>query len=126
MANLLGGGFLVVAVFAFAPVTATWVGLAVSIALAIFGLTMAASAIRGVGSSERIGVTALGGLTSLIAAWTIVASFAFAPTTAIWLILASACAHVAVSMAILVIREITTERVVHHLEDGEREAVAAD
>jgi len=110
MANLLGGGFLVVAVFAFPPVTAAWLGFAVSIALAVFGLAMAASAIRGVGSGERIVVTALGGLTCLIASWTIVASLVFIPTTAIWLIFASACAHVGISMLSLVIREVTTEQ----------------
>ena len=125
MGNLLGGGFLVVAVFAFAAATAAWLGFAVSIPLVLFGLAISYSAARGVGGGERFGVTVLGALTFVIASWTIVASLVFAPSTARWLIFASACAHVALSMASLVIREITTERVVHHLEIGEREPVAA-
>jgi len=124
MGNLLGGGFLVVAVFAWAASTAAWLGFAVSISLLFFGLAIAVAALRGVGVGERLGVTTLGMMTAVIASWTIIASLVFAPSTAIWLIFASACAHVALSMASLVIREITTERVVHHLEVGEREALA--
>ncbi len=126
MANLLGGGFLVVAVFAWAASVTAWLGFAVSIPLLMFGLAMTFSALRGgAGLSERIGVTALGAITALIATWTIIASLVFAPSTARWLIFASAIAHVALSMASLVIREITTERVVHHLELREHEAIAA-
>jgi uncharacterized membrane protein len=126
MGNLLGGGFLLVAVFAWAASTAAWLGFAISIPLLAFGLAIAYSAVRrGAGLSERIGVTILGMITAVIAAWTIIASLVFVPATARWLIFASACAHVAVSTASLVIREITAERVVHHLEVGEREPIAA-
>ena len=125
MGNLLAGGFLVVAVFAFAVTSAVWLGFAVSIPLVLFGLAIAYSAARGVGSGERIGVTVLGALTSVVASWTIIASLVFAPSTARWFIFASACAHVALSMASLAIREVTTERVVHHFEVNEREPVAA-
>jgi hypothetical protein len=126
MGNLLGGGFLLVAVFAWAAVTAAWLGFAISIPLLLFGLAMAYSALRGGAAvGERIGVTTLGLITSAIAAWTIIASLVFAPSTARWLIFASACAHVMLSMASLVIREITTERVVHHLDVAERESLAA-
>jgi hypothetical protein len=126
MGNLLGGGFLVVAVFAWAAPTAAWLGFAVSIPLLLLGLGIGYSALRrGAAAGERIGVTALGVITALIAAWTIIASLVFAPGTARWLIFASACAHVLLSMASLVIREITTERVVHHLEVKDREPLAA-
>lgn len=125
MGNLLGGGFLIVAVFAWAASTATWLGFAVSIALLCFGLGIATSALRGVGLAERVGVTTLGLITAVIAAWTIIASLVFVPSTARWLIFASACAHVTLSMISLVIREVTTERVVHHLEVGEREPLGA-
>lgn len=125
MGNLLGGGFLVVAVFAWPPTTVATLGFAVSIALAVFGLMMAAAGIRGGALGERIGVTTLGVLTCVIASWTIIASLVFAPTTARWLIFASACAHIALSMTSLVIREVNTERVVHHLEVREREALGA-
>ncbi len=125
MGNLLGGGFLLVAVFAFTVTSAVWLGFAVSIPLVLFGLAIAYSATRGIGSGERIGVSVLGALTFVVASWTIIASLVFAPATARWLIFASACAHVALSMASLVIREVTTERVVHHLEVTEREPIAA-
>lgn len=125
MGNLLGGGFLVVAVFAFTVTTAVWLGFAVSIPLVGFGLAIAYSAARGVGGGERIGVTMLGALTFVVASWTIIASLVFAPAIALWLIFASACAHVALSMTSLAIREVTTERVVHHLEVDEREPVVA-
>ena len=125
MGNLLGGGFLVVAVFAFAVTTAVSLGFAISIPLVLFGLAMAYSAARGIGSGERFGVTALGILTFFVAGWTIAASLLFAPTTARWLIFASACAHIAISMTSLVIREVTTERVVHHLQVSEHEPLAA-
>lgn len=126
MANLLGGGFLVVAVFAWASSTAAWLGFAVSIPLLLFGLAIATSTMRRGGSlGERIGVSTIGALTFVIATWTVIASLVFAPSTAIWLIFASACAHVALSLASLVIREIVTERVVHHLEVDQREPVAA-
>jgi hypothetical protein len=125
MANLLGGGFLIVAVFAFAPTTTAWLGFAVSIPLLLLGLAIAYSTLRrGAAAGEKIGVSTLGLITAVIAAWTIIASLVFAPGTARWLIFASACAHVLLSMASLVIREITTERVVHHLE-VEREPLAA-
>ncbi len=126
MANLLGGGFLIVAVFAFTVTTAVWLGFAVSIPLVVFGLAMVFSAARGPAGGERFGVVTLGTLTFLVASWTIVASLVFAPTVARWLIFASACAHVALSMTSLVIREVSTERVVHHLEVREREPVGAN
>ena len=125
MGNLLGGGFLVVSVFAWPAATVAWLGFAVSIPLALFGLTMAILAARGESTGERIGVSVLGAMTCIIASWTIIASLVFDPTIARWLIFASACAHVALSMASLVIREVTTERVVHHLEVREREALGA-
>jgi hypothetical protein len=126
MGNLLGGGFLVVAVFAWAATTAAWLGFAVSIPLLLFGLAIAYSALRrGAAAGERIGVSTLGLITAVIGGWTVIASLVFAPPTARWLIFASACAHVTISMVSLVIREITTERVVHHLEVGEREPLTA-
>jgi hypothetical protein len=102
-----------------------WLGFAVSIPLVLSGLAIAFSAAHGIGSGERIGVSALGTLTFLIASWTIVASRVFAHPTARWLIFASACAYVVLSMTSLVIREVTTERVVHHLEVESREPVGA-
>jgi hypothetical protein len=126
MGNMLGGGFLVVVVFAWRAATVAWLGFAVSIPLAVFGLAIAFSAARRTGSGERIGVATIGALTCAIAGWTIIAALVFSPATARWLIFASACAHVTLSMASLAIREVSTERVVHHLEVREGEPVGAD
>lgn len=86
---------------------------------------MVYSADRGANSGERIGVSVLGTLTFLVASWTIRSPLVFLPAVARWLIFASACAHVALSMTSRVIREVSTERVVHHLELHECEPVAA-
>jgi hypothetical protein len=121
MGNLLGGGFFVVAMFASSVTTAAWLGFAVSIGLRCPGWRSPTyPGARGIGGGERIGVSVLGMLACVIACWTIIASLVFAPTTARWLIFASACGQVALSMASLMVPEVTTERVVHHLEVGER------
>ncbi len=125
MINLLAGGFLVAAVFAFDATTAVWLGFAVSIPLVPLGLCVASMAIRGAAGGERLGVTVLGTLTCLVAGWTIVATLVFPTSVALWLVFASACAHVALSMASLVIREVSTERVVHHLEVTEQAPAGA-
>lgn len=98
MGNLLAGGCLVVAAFAWAAGIVAWLGFAVSIPLVLFGLTIAYFAARGGEAAERIGVSVLGALPCVVASWTIVASLVFAPAVARWLIFASACAHLALSM----------------------------
>jgi hypothetical protein len=123
MGNLLAGGCLVVAAFAWAAGIVAWLGFAVSIPLVLFGLAIAYFAARGGEAAERIGVSVLGALACVVASWTIVASLVFAPAVARWLIFASACAHLALSMASLAIRELSTERVVHHLDVNNRQAV---
>ncbi len=125
MANLLAGAFMVIATFAWTAGTAVDLGFAISIALVVFGLTMTLLGARGYASAERIAVTVLGGLTTLVAAWTIVATQVFATGPARWLVFASGLAHVAISAASLVVHEVSTERVVHHLEvSREREPIA--
>jgi hypothetical protein len=123
LANLLAGGFLVVATYGFSPPTAVWLGFAVSIAVAMFALGMIYPGIRDRAVS---GPVLLGISTAVLAGWTIVATQVFATTTARWLVFASALAHVGLSLIGLVMHEIRTERVVHHLEvQREREPVAA-
>jgi hypothetical protein len=113
LANLLAGGFLVVAVYGFSTPTAVWLGFAVSIAVAVFALGMIYPGIR-----DRMisGPVLLGLCTAILAGWTIVATQVFADPTARWLVFASALGHVGLSLIGLVLHEIRTERVVHHLE----------
>jgi hypothetical protein len=119
MANLVAGGFLVAAVYGFSESTAVSLGFAISIAVAVIGLAMLASGFR------KPGPTILGGLTALVAGWTIVATSVFPDPTARWLVLASGLAHVGLSLAGLIRHEISTERVVHHLEvTAERQPTA--
>jgi hypothetical protein len=124
MMSLLAGGFLAVAVYAFAPTTAIWLGFAVSVGLVVVGLATAATVrARRISIGERIAAATSGGAVALIAGWTIVAPLVFAPATALWLVFASACGYVGLSISALAVREITTERVVHHLDVRERELV---
>lgn len=121
LVNLLAGGFLIAATYGFAAGTAVTLGFAISIAVALVGLAMAYAAFE---SDVRLAI--LGGLTSLIAGWTIVATNVFANDTALWLVFASGLGHVGLSMIGLIVHEVRTERVVHHLEvTGKREPAAA-
>lgn len=117
LANAIAGGFLVVSTFAFAEGTAVDLGFAVSIAVAVFGLAMAYSGLN------KAGPAVLGLLTAILAGWTIVATQVFGDGVAQWLVFASALGHVTLSVLGLIQHEITTERVVHHLEvPAEQEA----
>src|SRR5919198_4058428 len=108
LANLLAGGFLVVAVYGFSTPTAVWLGFAVSIAVAVFALGMIYPGVR----DRRIsGPVLLGFCTAILASWTIVATQVFADPTARWLVFASALGHVGLSLTGLVLHEIRTERV---------------
>ena len=113
IANLLAGGFLVVAVFGFSMPVAVWLGFAVSIAVALFALGMIYPSIR---EPRMSGPALLGLCTAILAGWTIVATQVFSDATALWLVFASALGHVGLSLIGLVMHEIRTERVVHHLE----------
>ena len=110
LANLLAGGFLVVSTFGFAEGTAVDLGFAVSIGVLVIGLAIVYSGLR------MPGPLILGALTALLAAWTIVATNVFGDELARWLVFGSGLGHVGLSAIGLIQHEITTERVVHHLE----------
>lgn len=112
--NLVAGGFLVVSTYGFTTDTAVSLGFAVSIGVAVIGLAMVYLAVRG---ERKIGPGVLGALTALLAAWTIVATAGtFPDDTARWLVFASGLGHVGLSLISLIVHELTTERIVHHLE----------
>lgn len=102
-------GFLVVATQVFSSVTASWLTFAVAIAAAAAALGIIPARI---GTLQRV----LASVTVVIGGWTIVASLLFAPTTAVWLGLASAAVLLALALAGLTAHEVSTERVVHSIE----------
>jgi hypothetical protein len=106
LGNLLAGGFLIAAVFGFSDETATELGFGISIAVAVFGLAMVYAGIK---EGEVPGVTALGLATAVLAGWTIIATSVYDPSTAKWLVLASALGHVVLSVAGLVGHEVARE-----------------
>jgi 4-hydroxybenzoate polyprenyltransferase len=113
LANLIAGGFLVVATYGFSEATAVVLGFAVSIAVLGFALGMIYPEIRSRRASGRL---TLGLCTAILASWTIVATQVFPDPTARWLVFASALGHIGLSLTGLVMHEVRTERVVHHLE----------
>ena len=104
LANVIAGAFLIAAVFGFSDTTATDLGFAVSIVVAIFG---AAMAYAGYEEGEALGTAALGIATAALALWTVIATQVFEPSTAVWLVLGSAIGHVALSITGLIGHEVT-------------------
>jgi membrane-associated phospholipid phosphatase len=105
----LAAGFLVVATQAFAPTTVAW--LTFAIAAGVTALSVGIAPLR-TGLVQRV----LSVASTVLGAWTIVASLVFAPTTVLWLGFASALAFVGLAVIGLTAHELTTERVVHSLE----------
>lgn len=105
----VAGGFLVVASTAFADPVVKWVGFGIGALAFVVGAGMA-TLIRD--PAQR----AIGGLVTILAAWTIVASLVFALGTVVALMFASALGFVGLAIIGLTAHELRTERVVHSLE----------
>jgi hypothetical protein len=100
---LLCGAFLAVAAFAFSAETLSWLGLGVG---ALTGaVVLVAFAFRGRGIVQRFLDVALG----LLAAWTIVASRAFAGGTEKWLMLSAAAVQALLAVQGLIVHETIVE-----------------
>lgn len=104
----LVAGFLVVATQAFAPTAVVWLTFGIALGIVVLGAAMFAS-------PTTIAQRSLSGVLAVVAAWTVVASMVFAPTTVVWLGFAAAIAIVALAVIGLTVHEFTTERVVHSL-----------
>lgn len=111
----IAGAFLAVATYGFAAPIAVSLDFAVSIGVVVAGGLMVYEGMR----RARIGFPIIGGLVAVVAAWTIVAALVFPTMTALWLGFASALAYCGLAIGGLVLGEVTTERVVHHLRVGE-------
>jgi len=121
LGNLIAGGFLIAAVFGFSDETATELGFGVSIAVVIFGLAMVWV---GREEGEAAGITALGLATAILAGWTVIATSVYDASTAQWLVLASACGHVVLSLAGIVGDLIAREAAVQEAQKEAKKASA--
>jgi hypothetical protein len=138
LALALAGGFMVVETFAFSTSTAT----AISFALGIAVVTVAVAFYIGrLGSPKQVvwlfrgrvrvpAWDALALLVGTIGAWNIVQTQVFADATSRWLTFADGLGLLGLTLAALVLHELSTERVVHALEvvrsaaDGDAEQAA--
>ncbi len=118
----IGGAFLAIERFAFAPSNAVWIGFGV--AVAAVALSLAAALVALLRDNQTFsGVSAV---SALVAAWTVIATRAFTAPTALWLVFAGGIALLALSLRALALHETTVEQVVHQLEvNGSGETFAA-
>src|SRR5580704_6895100 len=108
----IGGAFLAIERFAFAPSNAVWIGFGV--AVAAVALSLAAALVALLRDNQTFsGVSAM---SALVAAWTVIATRAFTAPTALWLVFAGGIALLALSLRALALHETTVEQVVHQLD----------
>ena len=108
----LAGVVVIVATQAFAPATVAWIAFAVT-GVGVLVLMAATALASGRGHVQR----ALDGVAAVLAAWTIVESLVFSGTLMVWLTFGAAAGIVVIGVAGLIAHELSTERVVHSIED---------
>ncbi len=108
----LAAGFVIVATQAFAPHLVAWIAFAVT-GVGVLAVTAATALAPARGHVQRT----LDAVTAVLAAWTIIASLVFSGMSMVWLTFGAAAAILAVAVVGLVAHELSTERVVHSLED---------
>jgi hypothetical protein len=114
------GGFMMLESQAFASGTAGDIGFACGIGVLVLSLATLTAAVRRGGPAFR----GLAALSSLIGAWTIIATAGtFSASVTKWLTFADGGAVLALALIALGLHEITTERVVHSIEVGEQATV---
>ena len=118
----IGGAFLAIERFAFAPSNAVWI--AFGVAVAAVALSLAAALVALLRDNQTFsGVSAV---SAAVAAWTVIATRAFTAPTALWLVFGGGIALLALSLRALALHETTVEQVVHQLEvNGSGETFAA-
>jgi len=108
----IGGAFLAIERFAFAPSNAVWIGFGVAVAAA--ALSLAAALVALLRDNQTFsGVSAV---SALVAAFTVIATRAFTAPTALWLVFAGGIALLVLSLRALALHETTVEQVVHQLQ----------
>ena len=108
----LAGGLVIVATQAFAPPVVAWIAFGVT-GVGVLLLMAATALAPGRGDVQRT----LDAVAGVLAAWTIVETLVFSGMVMVWLTLGAAAAIVAIAAAGLILHELSTERVVHSLED---------
>jgi len=108
----IGGAFLAIERFAFAPSNAVWIGFGVAVAAA--ALSLAAALVALLRDNQTFsGVSAV---SALVATFTVIATRAFTAPTALWLVFAGGIALLVLSLRALALHETTVEQVVHQLQ----------
>jgi len=108
----LAGGLVLVVTQAFAPPVVAWIAFGVT-GVGVLLLMAATALAPGRGNVQRT----LDAVAGVLAAWTIVETLVFSGMLMVWLTFGAAAALVAVAAAGLIVHELSTERVVHSLED---------
>jgi hypothetical protein len=108
----LAGGLVLVVTQAFAPPVVAWIAFGVT-GVGVLLLMAATALAPGRGHVQRT----LDAVAGALAAWTIVETLVFSGTVMVWLTFGAAAAMVAIAAAGLIVHELSTERVVHSLED---------
>lgn len=104
----IGGALIAIERFAFAPTHAVWI----AAAGVVFSLGATLVALL----RENQAFSGLSAMSALVAAWTVIATRAFATPTALWLAFAGGVTLLLLSLRALALHETTVERVVHQLE----------
>ena len=108
----LAGGLVLVVTQAFAPPVVAWIAFGVT-GVGVLLLMVATALAPGRGNVQRT----LDAVAGVLAAWTIVETLVFSGMLMVWLTFGAAAGIVAVAAAGLIVHELSTERVVHSLED---------
>jgi hypothetical protein len=118
----IGGAFLAIERFAFAPSNAVWIAFGVAVAAVVLSLAAALVALL----RDNQTFSGLSAMSALVAAWTVIATRAFTTPTALWLAFGGGIALLVLSLRALALHETTVEQVVHQLEvNGSGETFAA-
>jgi heme exporter protein D len=108
----LASGFVIVATQAFSPHIVGWLAFAVT-GVVVLAMTAATALLRRRGLVQRT----LDAIVAVLAGWAIVESLVFSGSPMVWLSFGTAAAMLAIAVAGLTQHELSTERVVHTLED---------
>lgn len=118
----IGGAFLAIERFAFAPSNAVWIAFGVAVSAVVLSLAAALVALL----RDNQTFSGVSAVSAVVAAWTVIATRAFTAPTALWLVFGGGIALLALSLRALALHETTVEQVVHQLEvNGSGETFAA-
>ena len=118
----IGGAFMAIERFAFAPTSAVWIAFGVAVAAVVLSLAAVLVALL----RDNQAFSGLSAISAVVAASTVIATRAFTTPTALWIAFAGGLALLALSLCALALHETTVERVVHQLEvNGSGETFAA-